>query len=181
MFVPVELDDAEGKRRRPIENAEAAATIQTEPDSVLLLVTRTVPDLIDGVRLLRRQAVAGRRRRGAADIGPGAEMARARIVDHAVDDAIGRIARGDGPGPGLRELVRRNGSADPFFHRDLAPHLRCLKPRPIHGRGVCQDAIELAPELLREQVALPPTGRAAVPIVVGGRHAVVVLGDFLGP
>jgi len=53
------------------------------------------------------------------------------------------------------------------------PHLRGLEPGPVDRRCARQDAVELAGQLLGEQVALAPAGRAAVPVIEGGPHAVV--------
>src|SRR5262245_47818609 len=46
VLVPLELNHAEGERRRAVENAEVSAAVKTKPDLVVLRVARPVPDQI---------------------------------------------------------------------------------------------------------------------------------------
>src|SRR5262249_40313736 len=55
-----------------------------------------------------------------------------------------------------------------------------LKARPVDRGRVREDALELRPEFLGEEIALPSAGRAPVPVVVRGRHPVVVVRGQLG-
>ena len=158
----------------PLRAAEAGAAVKAKPDLMAARVSRAVPDLVDGVRL--------RRWRGSCSAGAvgvpqtfavRAELAGARIVDHAVDHAVGGIAGGHRRGRGLVSFAEEIGRADQILHHDLAPHLRRLEPRPVHRRGIGEDAVELRTELLRQHIALPPARRAAVPIVVDGLRSVI--------
>ena len=179
VLVPMELRDAEGEWRQPVENEEVGAAIETEPDLVVALVARPVPDLVDRVGFGGGQAILRRRVRRAADVRLGAELAGARILDDAVGDAVGGIAGLDGRGRGLRELRGRDRPTCQLLHGDLAPHLRGLESRPVDRRRIGQDALELIAELLCQQISLAPAGRAAVPVIVGRAHAVIGLGDRL--
>jgi hypothetical protein len=110
MHVPVELGNAEGKRVGTVEGGDAGSAIQAKPDLVAACVPRPVPDHVDRVRLLNRQAglLALRVRRGrsgrAAYVGPCAEFAGAGIVDYAVPDAVIKVASGNRGRGGLVEL-----------------------------------------------------------------------------
>jgi len=53
------------------------------------------------------------------------------------------------------------------------------KARPVDRWRVCEDAIELLAELLRQEIALAAASRAAIPIVEDGMDAVIGLGNLL--
>ena len=173
MLVPVELRDPEEERSRPVQRRQVRAAIEPEPDALAILVAWAVPDHVDRPRLQRGEAIGGGRGRGAADVGRRAEVAGAWVIDDAVGHAVSRIARGDGGRGRLVELRRRNRPAEQILHHDLPPHLGGLKARPVDRGRVGEDTVELLPQLLREQIPLPPAGRAPVPVVVRGRDAVV--------
>src|SRR5262249_37829264 len=71
--------------------------------------------------------------------------------------------------------------AHQILHGDLTPHLRGLKPRPVHCRSIGKDAVELIRQLLSQEIPLPPSRRASVPIVKRRAHAVVDLSDEFRP
>src|SRR6185437_4844707 len=88
VLIPVKLGHAEAEGRRGIEDEEITATIQAEPDLLAARIARAVPDLVHGYRLLRREAIAGGGRLGAADVGSRIEMAGAGIVNNPIGDPI---------------------------------------------------------------------------------------------
>ena len=92
VLVPVELRHAQGKRIGAVQAGQGRSAIQTEPDPVALRIARPVPDLVDGLRFLQRQAIRRRSGRRPADVRGCAEPACARIVDDAVDDSIRSVA-----------------------------------------------------------------------------------------
>src|SRR5262249_13288357 len=118
MLVPMELRYPEGKRRRAVEDAEVAAAVEAEPDLVAPIVARTIPDQVDRVRLLRREAVACRRAGGAADIAPRVEAAGPGLVDDAIDDSICAVASGHGGSTSLSQLGGRDRAPGQLLHRD---------------------------------------------------------------
>ena len=182
VLVPMELRDTQGEWRGTVPHGRAAARLRVEPDLDAARITWAIPDLVHRLGLRRRQTV--RVSRGAA-IGDadrarvvcGAVGTSARIVNDAVGDAIKCIA-GRSSLAGREVLFGRgDDTAGQILHDDLAPHLRRLEPRPVDRRRVGQDAIELIAELLREQVALTAAGRAAVPVVILRRRAVIGFGE----
>src|SRR5262249_37384205 len=46
--------------------------------------------------------------------------------------------------------------------------------------GIGQNPVKFRPQLLCEQIALPPAGRATIPVVVGRLHSVIGFRDRLG-
>ncbi len=143
---------------------------RSSPNQILLSLAFRGPSQIlsiasasAGVRQVRICRRAGR----PADVRRGAELARPRIVDHPVGHPVGGVARRYGRRGRLIQLGRGDRPADEVLHDDLAPHLRRLEAGPVDRRRVRQNAVELAGELLGEQIALAPAGRAAVPVVVG--------------
>src|SRR5215471_118443 len=121
---PVELGDAEGVWRGPVESFKVTAAVEPEPYLVLPGIARPIPNFVDGGGLGRGQAVLRRSVRRSADVGRGVEGAGAGIVDDAIAHSIRGIARLDGRSANLGELGRSNGAADQILHGDLAPHLR---------------------------------------------------------
>ena len=87
----------------------------------------------------------------------------------ATAEAVAWFSLAAAIGPPMRSL-----------HHDLTPHLRGLESRPIDRRRIGENPVELLGQFLREYVALPSAGRAAVPVVVRGLHRVVGLCDRLG-
>ena len=178
VLVPVELRGTQGEWGGTVPHGRAAARLRMEPDLHTARITRAIPDLVHRLGLRRRQTVGVSRGTtiGAADRGRvvcGAVGTRARVIDDAVGDAVKCIA-GRSSLAGREVLFGRgDDTAGQILHDDLSPHLRRLEPRPVDRRRAGQDAIELIAELLREQVALTAAGRAAIPVVIQRRPAVI--------
>lgn len=93
MLVPMKLSYPGRKWRRPVKDAEVAAPVKTEPDLVIPLIMRTIPDEVNCPCFLRRQTVACRRGWAATNIGRGIEATGPWIVDNTIRDPVRGVAR----------------------------------------------------------------------------------------
>ena len=84
----MKLGDAQGERTRPVERRKARAAVQAEPDLGARSLRGPSQILSMACASWRVRQLAAGAVGVAADIGPGAESAGARIVDHAIGDAV---------------------------------------------------------------------------------------------
>jgi hypothetical protein len=134
---------------------------------------------VDGLErgdLRRGEAAVVRFAAAPRQVGRGIEPARARIIDDAVLDAVGRVA--------LR--VHRIGEQAKLGGRDRRGGERALdgavadhRSRKVEHRRAGDDAVEVVREALRLDQALPAAGRAAVEIRSPRGAAVVRLHQLL--
>src|SRR5262245_5150959 len=108
-------------------------------------------------------------------------MARPRLLDDAVGDAVERIAGRDGRIGHGREPGGSDGAAELPEHDDLRPELGWDEAVPVEGRRAGEDAVVVLRERLRLLMALAATRGAARPVVPRRPRAVVDGRDVVTP
>src|SRR3989454_9076906 len=121
------------------------------------------PDFLDRLHLLRRKAGAGVLARLARQ-DRGVELALARIVDDAVDDAVDRVAGRCRRLAEDRRLARRDIALRVLQRGHRIPEVRAgVETRPVVRRIAGDEAVEVLGIALRlHQPLLPSLGTADV-------------------
>src|SRR6185295_13580798 len=146
--------------------------------------TRTFPDLVDHARFHRAEAqrwIGGRL--GLATHGlVGVVGTPPSLLDHAVHDAVDRVARGEGS---LIDVLKLGGIeaalTQLLLGNVVAPTRREAPAIPVDRRGDGQDAVELGAEALGHLMAFAAAVRAAHEVVSIVRAPVVSARDDLAP
>src|SRR5581483_4855123 len=163
------------------EAGEGRAGLEPVPQELPAWAARALPDLLHGVRLGAGEARAVGRRAGLAALQDmRIEMAGARVADDAVGHAVESVAGLDRRDVDRVELRLRHRRADGDIHRELGPELRRDEAVPVEGGRAGEDAVVIVGEALRLHPALPAAGRAAVPVGIFLRLAVIGLDERLG-
>src|SRR5262249_53683820 len=117
----------------------------------------------------------------AADVVCGAPSAQTRVVENPVSNSV-ECVTGCNSGCGLLiELSRRDWSPYKVLHDHVVPDLFGPETSVIDAWCANEPTVKLFREFLRKSKTLAATRRAAIPVIVGGRHAIISLRKSFGP